>query len=80
MLVRAPVLLHVVLAREGLVALRAEGVLLAGVLLGVARGVAGGGEEVGAADLIKKRTWILVLLALRLGVRCAGQMRRLRRW
>ena len=39
-LVGAAVLLHVVLASEGLVALGAEGVLFARVLLGVARSVA----------------------------------------
>lgn len=39
-LVRAPVLLHVVFASEGLVALWAEGILFAGVFLGVASGMA----------------------------------------
>jgi len=44
----ALVLLHVVFAREGFVAGWAMYVLLAGVLLAVARRVAGGGESVRA--------------------------------
>lgn len=69
-LVGAAMLLHVVLACEGLVALGAEGVLLAGVLLGVASGMARGGEEVVAAELLGHGARVAVLLG-------AGVQRRL---
>lgn len=65
---RAPVLLHVVLTREGLIALGTEGILLAGVLFGVSRGVTGGGEVVGAADLLGHRARVVILLGRRLVV------------
>jgi len=55
-------LLHVVLAGEGLVALGAEGVLLASVLLGMAGGVSRGGEEVAAVVDLGQRAGVLVLL------------------
>lgn len=65
-LVSAAVLLHVVLAGEGLVALWAKCVLLASVLLGVAGGVARGGEEVVAAELLGHWAWVAVLLGARI--------------
>lgn len=68
-LVRATMLLHVVLSRKGLVALGAEGVLLAGMFLGVTCGMAGCGEEICAADLLGHWARVLVLLRLRLAVR-----------
>ena len=61
-LVRVAMLFHVVLAGEGLVALGANGVFVAGVLLGVARCVAIGGEEVVAVFLLGERARILALL------------------
>jgi len=66
MLMCATVLFHVVLARESLVAFRAERVLFPSMLLRVTCGVARSGEEVGAADLLGHWTWILVLLVWRL--------------
>ena len=61
-LVREAMLFHVVLAGEGLVALGANGVSVAGVLLGVSRCVAIGGEEVVAFFLLGERARILALL------------------
>lgn len=58
----AAVLLHIVFASEGLVALRAEGILLAGVLLGMASSVSGCGEEIAAVVDLCKWAGILVLL------------------
>lgn len=55
-------LLHVVFAGEGLVALWAEGVLLAGVLFGVAGSVARGGEVVVAVELLGHGARVAVLL------------------
>jgi len=52
-LVGATMLLHVILAGEGLVALGTEGVLLARVLLGVSRRMAGSGEEIVAVELLR---------------------------
>ena len=73
-LVGATVLLHVVLAGEGFVALRAESVLFASVLLGVAGSVARGGEVVGAVELLGERARVLVLLARRLGGRLGARL------
>ena len=55
-------LLHVVLAGEGLVALGTEGILLASVLLCVTGGVTRGGEVVGTVELLGQRARVLVLL------------------
>lgn len=80
-LVRTSVLLHVVLARKCLVAFWTEGIFLAGVLLRVSRSVARGCEKVGATNLLRHRTWVLVLLRLlrSLGVRCTRRVRDSRR-
>lgn len=66
-LMRPSVLLHVVLARERLVALRTKRVFLASVLFRVAGRVSGSGEEVGAADLLGHGARILVLFRLLAG-------------
>lgn len=58
----ATVLFHVILARESLVALGADGILLASVFLRVASGVARGGEELIAVILFGDGTRVLVLL------------------
>ena len=60
MLVGSSVLFHVVFTREGFVALRAERVFLTSVFLGVTRGVARGGEKIGASVLFGHRTGVLV--------------------
>ena len=57
-------LLHVVLAGKGLVALWAEGVLLARVLFRVASGMARGGEMVLAVVLLGERARVGILLCL----------------
>lgn len=64
-LVSAAVLLHVVLAGKGLVALGAESILLASVLLCVAGSMARGGKEVVALELLGHRARIAVLLGSR---------------
>ena len=61
----AAVLLHVVLAGKGLVALRAESILLPSVLLCVAGSMARGGEEVVALELLGHGARIAVLLGSR---------------
>ena len=66
-LVCPAVLLHVVLAGEGLVALGAEGVLLARVLLRVPCGVARGGEVVAAVVLFRYGARVAVLLGALVG-------------
>lgn len=69
-------LLHVVLAGEGLVALRAEGILLARVLLSVAGGVARGGEVVAAVVLLgdgaRVAVFLRALVRLRGGIEALG--------
>jgi len=55
-------LLHVVFAREGLVALWAKGILFAGVLLSMACSVAGCRKIILAVVLLGKRTWIGIFL------------------
>lgn len=70
-LMGAAMLFHVVLAGEGLVALGAEGVLLASVFLGMTCGVPGRGEKVAAVKGLGQRAGILVLLGGGLG--CAGR-------
>lgn len=72
MLMGAPVLFHVVLARESLVAFGTERVFLPGMLFRVTRGVARCGEEVRAADLFGHWTWVLVLLGGCLAARLSG--------
>ena len=67
-LVCTAMLLHVVLAGKGLVALGAEGVLLASVLLRVPGGVARGGEVVVAAELLRHGARVAVFLWA--GVHC----------
>lgn len=57
----ATVLLHIVLACKGLVALRANGILLASVLLCVTRGMTGGGEELVAVVLLRDGAGVVVL-------------------
>ena len=77
-LVGALVLLHVVLAGEGLVAGGAVDVLLARVFLAVPGGVARGGEGVGAADAGRVRARVFLLADLRrvgVGWRCRGRGR-----
>lgn len=66
-LVCPAVLLHVVLASEGLVAFGAEGVLLARVLLCVASSVARGGEVVAAVVLLCHGARVAVLLGALVG-------------
>lgn len=68
-LVGAPVLFHIVLARKSLFAVRADGVLLARVLLRVSCSVARGGEIVVAGELLGQRARVLVLLGLGVGRR-----------
>jgi hypothetical protein len=63
-LVSAPVLLHVILAGEGFVALRAEGVLFARVLFRMTGGVTGSGEVVTAAVLLGQRARVGIFLCL----------------
>lgn len=60
--VGAAVLLHVVLARESLLAVGADCIFLAGVLLGVSCSVAGGGEVVLATELRCEGARVLILL------------------
>jgi len=55
-------LLHVVLARKGLVTLWTEGILLARMFLGMAGGMSRRGEEVAAREGLGQRARILVLL------------------
>lgn len=71
----ALVLLHVVLARKGFVAGRAEDVLLPGVLLAVARGVAGRREGVRAPvpDRVRARVLLLDRFDRRVGRRGHGR-------
>lgn len=66
---RSPVLLHVVLASEGFVALGALRILAASVLLRMASGMARSGEVVHAIVLFGNWTRILVLLCGYLGCR-----------
>jgi len=68
-LVCAAVLLHVVFAGKGLVALWAKGVLLACVLLGVASSVARRSEVVVAVELLSHGTRVAVLLRPGIGSR-----------
>lgn len=60
---RPAVLLHVVFARKSLIALRAEGILLSGVLLGMPGSVARRGEIIGAVVLLGERARVLILFA-----------------
>lgn len=69
-LMSATMLLHVVLARESLVAFWAEGILLASVLLGVTCRVSRGSEKVGAVEGLCQWAGVLVLLGHRLA--CAS--------
>ena len=61
------VLLHIVLASEGLVACRAVDVLLAGVLLAVTGSVTRGSEGVGAIITDGVRAWIFLFGSLGTG-------------
>lgn len=64
-------LLHIVLASEGLVALWAEGVLLTSVLFRVARCMTRGGEVVVAVELLSHGAWVAVFLGTGVGGSCS---------
>ena len=61
----ALVLLHIIFPCEGFVTGRAMDVFLASVFLAVARGVAGGGECVGAGISCRVRAWVFLLGSFR---------------
>lgn len=65
--VGSPMLFHIVLAGEGLVALGAERILPSGVLLGVTSSVSRGGEVVVAVEGLCHGTRIAVLLGSDIG-------------
>ena len=74
-LVCTTVLLHVVFARESLVAFRAERVFLASVLFRVTSGVTGRGKVIGALIFFSHWARVLILLWLLKLVGAIGRVR-----